>query len=251
VTEDRPREHPKAAFERLDKMRRRLDADAFTPSSVIERLVLQVIGGWELVKAEVAFHGFTAAGADGEWSPDNPAQELQKIATTWRVIHPREEFAAAAKRANDIRRRFAHLLALGDTLGEWPNRTLQFVRRGEPGESYGKRREKIGLKWRSDEWSMQAFHQDSLAEQELHDVLAMEQWMIHVCRAVAHIHAHLDESPDLPDDHKISDGEWWSVFSGGWWVPWVLHEWQQEQKTELYVRDVRLPDDAARDTSPN
>jgi hypothetical protein len=244
MTTDGPRE-PMAAFNRLDKVRRRLDDDAFWPSSVIERLVLQVIGGWEQVKAEIAFHGFHAAGSDAEWNPDtNAAQELQKIATTLRVRHPHAEFAAVAKEANDVRRRFAHLLALGDTIGERPNRTLQFIRRGEPGESYGKRREKIGLKWRDDQWSMQSFHQDSITEQELHDTLANEQWMIHVCRGIAHINAHLDASPDLPDDHKISDGEWWSVYSGGWWVPWVLPEWQQEQRTTLYVRDVRLPADS-------
>jgi hypothetical protein len=44
VTSDGPREHPTAAFKRLDTVRRRLDEDAFTPSPVIERLVLQVIG---------------------------------------------------------------------------------------------------------------------------------------------------------------------------------------------------------------
>jgi hypothetical protein len=242
VTADGPRESPKAAFERLDKARRRLDDDAFTPSSVIERLVLQVIAGWEQVKAEVAFHGFHAAGFGAEWRPDNnPADALQKIATAWRVRHPHEEFAVHAATANDVRRRFAHLLALGDTIGEWPNRTLQFVRRGEPGESYGKQGEKIGLRWRDEVWSMQAFHQDSITEQELQDTLAKERWMIHVCRAVTYIHAHLDASPDLPDDHKVSDGEWWSVHSGGWWVPWVLPEWRQEQRNTLYLRDIRLP----------
>ena len=66
--------------------------------------------------------------------------------------------------------------------------------------------------------------------------------MVHVCRGVDHIGAHLVASPDLPDDHKISDGEWWTVYSSGWWVPWVLPEWQKEQRTTLYVRDVRLPD---------
>ncbi len=97
-----------AAFNRLDKVRRRLDEDAFTPSPVIERLVLQVIGGWELVKAEISFHGFATAGFGAEWSPENnAAQALQKIATALRVRHPHEDFDAAAKEANDVRRRFA------------------------------------------------------------------------------------------------------------------------------------------------
>jgi hypothetical protein len=234
------------AFKRLDKVRRRLDDDAFMPSPVIERLVLQVIGGWEQVKAEIYFHGFQAAGFDAEWSPNTDvAQAMKNVATALRVKHPHEQFAAAAKEANDVRRRFAHLLALGDTLGEWPNRTLQFLRRGEPGESYGERREKIGLKWQGEQSARQAFHQDSITEQKLHDTLAKEQWMVYVCRGVANINAHLDESPDLADNHKISDGEWWSVYApNSWWVPWVLPEWQREQRTTLYVRDVRLPADA-------
>jgi hypothetical protein len=122
------------------------------------------------------------------------------------------------------------------------------MRRGEPGESYGQRREAIGLKWRDKQWAQQAFHQDSITEQELHDALAKERWMVHVCRGVDNMTAHLAESPDLPDDHKISDGEWWSVYAlNSWWIPWILPEWRQEQRTTLYVRDVRLAADAGGD----
>ena len=39
----------RSAYRRLDRARRRMDEDNFRPSSVIERLVLQVIGGWEQV----------------------------------------------------------------------------------------------------------------------------------------------------------------------------------------------------------
>lgn len=42
---------------------------------MIERLVLQVIGGWELVKAEISFHGFATAGFGAEWSPENNAAQ--------------------------------------------------------------------------------------------------------------------------------------------------------------------------------
>jgi hypothetical protein len=43
VTTEGSREHPMAAFKRIDTVRRRLDEDAFAPSPVIERLVLQVM----------------------------------------------------------------------------------------------------------------------------------------------------------------------------------------------------------------
>jgi hypothetical protein len=78
-----------AAFNRLETARRRLDEDAFMQSPVIERLVLQVIGGWELVKSEIYVHGFTAAGFGAEWRPDNnAAQAFQKVATALRVRYP-------------------------------------------------------------------------------------------------------------------------------------------------------------------
>jgi hypothetical protein len=63
---------------------------------------------------------------------------------------------AAANDALAVRRRFAHLAALGETVGEWPNRTLQFMRRGEPREPYRRRGEAIGLKWRAKRWALRA-----------------------------------------------------------------------------------------------
>jgi hypothetical protein len=96
-------EHPTAAFKRLDSVRRRLDEDAFEPSPVIERLVLQVIGGWELVKAEIYFHSFAAAGFGAEWSSEKIVKAMKKIATAAHVRYPHEQFAAAANDANDVR----------------------------------------------------------------------------------------------------------------------------------------------------
>lgn len=82
-----------AAFMRLESARRRMDGDAFTPSPVIERLVLQVIGGWELLKAEVNFHSFTAAGFGADWNSENSAKAMREIAEARRVSHPHQEFA--------------------------------------------------------------------------------------------------------------------------------------------------------------
>jgi hypothetical protein len=65
VTSSEPtgREDPMSAYQRLSAVNQRLDRDAFILSSVIERLVLQVIGGWEQVKAALNFHKYAAAGA--------------------------------------------------------------------------------------------------------------------------------------------------------------------------------------------
>jgi hypothetical protein len=133
------------AFRRLDRVRRRLDHDAFTPSAVIERLVLQVIGGWENVKAEVNLRSFAAGGLRPDHASDPPATKMNRIATALRARHPHEEFSTVANDVNRVRQLFAHFLALGDTVGECPNRTLHFMRLGEPAESYRRRGAALGL----------------------------------------------------------------------------------------------------------
>lgn len=54
-------ETPMAAFRRLQRIRD-VEREAFIPSPVMERLVLQVMGGWENVISEVNFSRFAAAG---------------------------------------------------------------------------------------------------------------------------------------------------------------------------------------------
>jgi hypothetical protein len=209
------------------------EEDAFVPSSVIERLVLQVIGGWELVRAYVNFSSFTEAGPEREWAgAKSLAKAMRQSAEDARVRYPHDEWSTVADEVNRVRQRFAHFLYINDITGEYPNRTLTFTRLGESGEPYGRRGEALGLKWRDDEWAQQSRHEDSITEQELRDTLAKEQWLIHCCRAVRRLGGILENSPDLPDDHP--------AMGSGWWIPWVLPEWQ-DGRTTLYVRDIRLP----------
>jgi hypothetical protein len=200
------------AIQRLHGASRPLGSDAFMPSSVIERLVLQVIGGWEHVKAEVNFHSFAVAGFGADWTGEgSPVSAMNKIAKAERVRYPHDEFSTVANEVNNVRRRFAHLVALGDTIGEFPNRTLHFMRLGEPTETYRSRGATVGLKWRDEQWAMQSFHQDAITEQELRDTLTKEQWMVQVCRAVNRLGGILADQPDLPDDHEVgTDCNWLS-----------------------------------------
>ena len=212
-----------------------MDEDAFDPSAVVERLVLQVIGGWEQVRAQVNFNSFTDAGPDAEWAGARKlAKAMREMAIKARVRHPHDEWSTAVNEVNSVRRKFAHLLHLDQTEGEYPNRTLHFTRLGEPGVAYGRRGQALGLKWRDEEWAQQSRHQDWITEQDLRDTLAKEKWLIQVCRAVYHLGGIFEDSPDLSDDHE--------AMGAGWYIPWTLPEWG-DGRTKLYVRDIRLTDD--------
>ena len=64
--------------------RRRYDVrEILQPSENLERTVLTVIGGWELVRAQVNFNSFTDAGPDTEWAgSDKLAKTLREMAVS-------------------------------------------------------------------------------------------------------------------------------------------------------------------------
>lgn len=200
------------------------------PSESLERTVLTVIGGWELVRAQVNFNSFTDAGPDAEWAgSDRLAKTLRELAVSLRVRHPHDQWARASREVSNVRHKFGHMLYLEDVEGEMPNRTLHFMRLGAEGEQRRGRGDSLGLSWRDDDWSQQSRHRDSVTEQELSQTLQKECWLIQVVRGVRYLGAILQESPDLPDDHPIT----------GWWVAWWLPEWGERE--DLTVADLRLP----------
>ena len=136
-----------------------------------------------------------------------------------------------ADEVNKVRRKFAHMLHLDETEGEYPHRTLHFTRLGAAGEVRRGRGDALGLSWLDDEWAQQARHRDSVTEQELWETLQKEQWLIQVPRAVRRLGGILEQSPHLPDDHPIT--------GAGWYIPWRLPEWGDRQ--DLVLADLRLP----------
>lgn len=201
-------------------------------SENLERTVLTVLGGWELVRAQVNFNSFTDAGPDAEWpGSDKLAKTLREIAVAARVRHPHDQWARVANEVSSVRHKFGHMLYLDEIEGEIPYRTLYFTRLGSAGEQRIGRGDSLGLSWRDDEWAQQARHRDSVTEQELWQTLEKEYWLIQVCRAVRHIGGIFEESPDLPDDHSIT--------VASWYVPWRLPEWGDRE--DLVVADLRLP----------
>jgi hypothetical protein len=212
--------------------RRFIEADTFRPSQNIERTVLQVVGGWEQVRAQVNFNSFTEAGPGAEWAgSDRLAATLRELALAARIRHPHQEWARVANEVNDVRRKFAHMLSLDETEGEYPYRTLYFRRLGAAGAVRRGRGDQLGLRWLDEDWAIQDRHRDSVTEQELWETLQKEQWLVQVPRAVRRLGGILLRSPDLPDEHPIT--------GAGWYIPWRLPEWAD--RTDLVVRDLRLP----------
>jgi hypothetical protein len=211
---------------------RRRQEQAFIPATTIEALVLQVIGGWEQLKATVNMYRFLEAGPDSEWPGEkNLPAAMNKLAKEYRIRWPHDRFAAKVNHANNIRQRFAHFLYVSSILGdEPPNRTLYFTRLGEVGESFKAKRGALGLRWRDTEWAQQHRHEDSITEQELRETLAELKWLMDCCRALTRLAGILTNSPDLPDDHPIT--------GAGWWIPW-----RTDEEPLLFLRDLRLDDD--------
>lgn len=71
---------------------------SFEPSRLLERLVLQILGGWSNVIAEVNFARFSAAGRDSEWGAESKlVKAVRELAEDSRVRWPHDNFTAAAR----------------------------------------------------------------------------------------------------------------------------------------------------------
>jgi hypothetical protein len=223
---------PSLAGSQTTELARRRQEGSFRPSTTIEALVLQVIGGWEQLKATVNMYRFLEAGPDSEWPGEtNLPAAMNKLAKEYRIRWPHDRFAAKVNHANNIRQRFAHFLYVSSILGdEPPNRTLYFTRLGGAGESFKAKRGALGLRWRDAEWAQQDRHEDSITEQELRETLAELKWLIDCCRALRRLAGILANSPHLPDDHPIN--------TAGWWIPW-----RTDEEPLLLLRDLRLDED--------
>ena len=215
-----------------DEQRPYDEREIFRPSENLERTVLKVIGGWEMVRAQVNFNSFTDAGPDAEWAgSDKLAKSLRDMAVALRIRYPHDEWARVATEVSNVRHKFGHMLYLGDIEGEYPHRTLHFTRLGAEGEQRRGRGDSLGLSWRDDEWAQQARHRDSVTEEVLWETLEKEYWLIQVSRAVRRLGGILERSPDLPDDHPITGASWYR--------PWRLPGWGDREN--LTVGDLRLP----------
>lgn len=226
------------AFHAYNRIQAVNDAErrSFEPSRLIERLVLQILGGWSNVIAEVNFARFNAIGPDSEWVQENKlVKAVRELAEDSRVRWPHDDFAAAAGHAGNVRHQLAHMLFIKEIVGDSPDQILRFVRLGEPGQPRTVKGVPTELTWRDEQWSQQTIHQAELTEGELRLALAEIKWMWESVRALSRLRDMLAEGPDLSDDHPIA-----LYPNGGWWIPWASEDWFNGNHTPT-VGDIRLP----------
>ena len=208
---------------------------SFEPSRLIERLVLQILGGWSNVIAEVNFARFNANGPDSEWVQENKlVKAVRELAEDSRVRWQHDDFAAAADHAGNVRHQLAHMLFIKEIVGHSPDQILRFVRLGEPGKPRSVKGVPTELTWSDEQWSHQTIHQAELTERELRRALTEIKWMWESVRALSRLSDMLAEHPDLPDDHPITLYPF-----GGWWIPWAPEDWFNGNHTPT-VSDIRL-----------
>ncbi|GFG53465.1 hypothetical protein CQY20_31730 [Mycolicibacterium agri] len=209
---------------------------SFEPSRLIERLVLQILGGWSNVIAETNLARFNAIGPDSEWVQENKlVKAVRELAEDSRVRWPHDNFATAADHAGNVRHQLAHMLFIKEIAGDSPTQVLRFVRLGEPGQPRTVKGVPTELTWRDEQWSQQTIHQAELTEGELRLALAEIEWMWESVRALSRLRDMLAGSTDLPDSHPVTLYPW-----GGWWIPWAPEDWLNGNHTPT-VGDIRLP----------
>jgi hypothetical protein len=153
-------------------------------SSTMEALVLKVLGGWETLKADVnwAYYHSAGRGAPPPKKPELPAK-INRVATTYNVRWPHDDWSGACDKANKMRQKLAHLLHVYtvDNDSPPPNRKLTFMRLGKPDERRLVEGQPGELSFRDDVWSQQMRHIDVMTEQELADTLLTMKWMVDCC----------------------------------------------------------------------
>jgi hypothetical protein len=223
---------PDAAYARIQA---NLEAErrSFVPSSVMERLVLQVLGCWANMLAEVNASRFSAAGPGADWVDESKlTKSVRVLAEESRVRWPQDQFANTADHAGAIRHSMAHMLYINDITGDWPKRTLVFTRLGLPGQPRKIKGRPAELSWRDSEWSQQTVRQDAIAEGDLRTAVAEIKWMYDCVRAIARLRSMLAAQPELDVDHEVV-----LYPNGGWWIPWI--DTDPLSETTMRIGDIR------------
>lgn len=199
--------------------RQQAERDSFIPSSVLERLCLQILGGWQNVIGAVNFASFHAAGHGADWKPeDKLPKAMRELAEGIGLRWPHEDFAGVVAHAGAVRHKLAHMLYIMGIEGEWPERVLTFARLGHPDDPRSRGRVPGELSWVDETWSEQRMHLHSITEEELRRTLDELRWLKDCVRALSRMHNILREIGRPADDLQLD-------LEGSWWLPWVQPGW--------------------------
>ncbi|WP_280392803.1 hypothetical protein [Nocardia wallacei] len=229
-------------FRQIEERMKREQA-AWCPDESLERTAWSVVGCWQMLVSEVNFVYFDAAGPTGDPldKVELPAK-IRKAAEFQGIRWPHDEWSAAANRTKNVRHKLAHLLYIDSISGAEPDRTMNIVRMGGPGESRvtttGHPR---GLSWRyvpdptkdpdGVAWSQMTWHVDTITEAELSSVLEAMRWMRDCCWTMQRLGAIArDITPrnGLRLPHHEQDA-----------LPWWFSDWGNRTTAELTWGDIR------------
>ncbi|QII09248.1 hypothetical protein BH93_27120 (plasmid) [Rhodococcoides fascians A25f] len=194
--------------------------EAFIPSWTIERLIIQVLGGWSNLVEQVRWHRYHAAGIENQNefvhpNADQLGKTMKNIARDAGIRAPGAEMKSAAVMVRDVRNDLAHMVYLEEIDGEPPHRTVNYVRVD-------------GMEFADKKWSAQKRRRVTVTEDKLREALAATKWLMDCVRALEHVGQILDKYPD------------YAPMPGGVkYLPWWFDDWGDRGTVELTVGEMR------------
>lgn len=200
----------------------RIAKAAFYPSQVIERTMLQVMGGWEHVVEEVRFLKYVIQDIPEKPTMpdyDNPARDMRRLCRTLKLRVPDTFWTAECKAIQQMRNDLGHMLHITAVEGDAPNRSVTFLR-----VPYRQPDEMTMVEG----WARHGRIKVTQTEQQLIEALTNLRWLRDSCFAIRKFGM---EFGDWADDRSIE--------SVAGILPWWLPEWGEPGCRELFMRDLR------------
>lgn len=205
-------------------------------ASSIEAFALKVLGGWELLKADVNWAYFHAVGQGGPPAKsDKLPATIRRVAEIYNVRWPHEDWSRACDQAGEVRHKLAHLLyvTMVDNESDPPHRKMAFMRLGKPGEPRIRDKRPGELSFRDDVWSQQYSQLDAIAEQDLVVAIQRIKWMYDCCHYLQRLGEFLNGESPWPDDYVLPSWE-------RDLVPWWFDDWGDVDTAELRAGQLRV-----------
>lgn len=222
------------------EIHRKAEERAWAPAAAsMEALVLKILGGWEMLKAEVNwayFHWANVQFAGPDSPPDANAHDMSvtisHVAEGYNVRWPGEDWSATYKKVAQVRHKLAHLLYVFEVDNESspPNRKLEFMRIGTPGQ----KRKRFGeFRVLDDVWSRQDRYLDTVTAKELADALDATTWLVDCVRSLKRLEQFLNDEHPWPDDYVIPG---WERDFLVWWFP----DWGDRETAVITAGQLRV-----------
>lgn len=228
---------PHALYRRYAENQMAEEAAWRPQASSMEALVLKVLGGWQTLVSDVNWAHFHSVGPGGP--PVKKGQSLpatiRKVAVTYNVRWPHDDWSATCDQVGKVRHKLAHLLYVHkvDNDSPPPNRKLAFMRLGEPGRPRLVDGHPAELSHRDEVWSQQTRHIDIVTESELADALRGIKWLVDCVHFLERLGDCLNRDDPWSDDYMLPE---WERELLVWWFP----EWGDFRTATVTAGQLRL-----------